>query len=130
MSKTHGLVYWTELMTHDVPTAVKYYGEVCGWEFDVVPMGEGMGDYYLGKVGGQPVVGMMDMAAMGGMAETQPYWLSYFAVDDLDVAIAATTAAGGQVTRAPFVVPGTGRIAILQDPTGAAMGMMTPEPME
>lgn len=129
VSKTHGLVYWTELMTRDVPGAVKYYGDVCGWEFEVMPMGEEIGDYYLGKVAGQPVVGMMDMSAMEGMAEVPPHWFSYFAVDDLDAAVAATTAAGGQVLRAPFVIPGTGRIAILQDPTGAAMGLMTPEPM-
>ena len=35
-------------------------------------------------------------------------------------------AAGGTLVRPVFDVPGIGRIAILVDPTGAAMGMMTP----
>ena len=31
--------------------------------------------------------------------------------------------------REPFDVPGTGRIAILKEPGGAAIGWMTPAPM-
>ena len=35
-------------------------------------------------------------------------------------------AAGGEIRRPPFDIPGIGRIAMIADPTGAALGLMTP----
>lgn len=124
MSQTHGAVWWTELMTRDAAAARDYYGRVCGWEWDAMPMGEAT--YYMGKKDGAPVVGIMDISNGAEFAGVHPQWFSYFAVDDVDAACAATLEAGGQVRRAPWDVPGIGRIAILDDPTGAAMGLMTP----
>lgn len=127
MSEHHGAVWWTELMTRDIEAAKAYYGAVCGWTWDSMPMGEG-GDYHLAMRQGRPVAGAMDMSGMAQMENVPPHWFSYFAVDDVDAAVTATVAAGGKVIREPFEVPGTGRIAILEDPTGAAMGLMTPVP--
>ena len=45
---------------------------------------------------------------------------------DVDAAVAETTALGGEIRRPPFDMPGIGRIAIVADPTGAVMGLMTP----
>lgn len=127
MSENHGKVWWSELMTRDVAGAKAYYKQMCGWEYETMPMPEG--DYHLGMVGGAPTVGIMDMSDLPNLEGVPPHWMSYFAVDDIDAVCAATKTAGGKVLREPFDVPGTGRIAILEDPTGAAMGMMTPEPM-
>ena len=129
MGDTHGAVFWTELMTRDCAAAMAYYGQVCGWEFTTMPDPEG-NDYHIGMRGGQPVVGIMDMAQIPGLESAPPYWFSYFAVDDLEAAVAQTQAAGGKVLRPIFPVPGTGHIAIVEDPTGAALGLMKPEPME
>lgn len=127
MTDTHGAVWWTELMTRDIDGAKTYYSKVCGWDWERMPMPDTeAGDYWLGMRGGRPVVGMMDMTGAPGMDDTPPHWFSYFAVDDVDAAVAATKSAGGSVLREPFEVPGTGRIAILEDPTGAPMGLMTP----
>jgi predicted enzyme related to lactoylglutathione lyase len=52
----------------------------------------------------------------------------YIAVEDVDAAVAATRAAGGRVIKEVFEIPDTGRIAIIADPTGAALGIMTPSP--
>jgi len=124
MEATHGMVWWTELMTRDPDAARDYYTKLCGWEWDPVPMGTST--YWLGKRNGVPLVGVMDMAGQPEFDGTPPHWFSEFAVDDVDAACKATRAAGGKVLRDPWDVPGTGRIAILQDPTGAAMGLMTP----
>jgi len=124
MSDTHGTVFWSELMTPDVEAAKAYYGQICGWTFMTMPMPDGS-DYHLAMLGETPMAGII--ATQDGES---PDWMSYFAVDDLDAAVAATAAAGGSVERAPFTVPGTGRIALLTDPTGARLGLMTPEPME
>lgn len=130
MTETHGTVFWTELMTRDVEAARRYYGEICGWSFETMPMGEGEPDYILGMKDGRPVVGMMDMNATSDDPNAPPFWMSYLAVDDVDAAVAATRAAGGAIAREPFEIPGTGRIAIVTDPTGALVGLMTPDPME
>ena len=126
MSDKHGMVWWTELMTRDVPGAVAYYKATCGWQFDTMPMQDAAGDYYIGKVGETPMIGIMDMTHMTHLDGVPAHWFSYFAVDDVDAAVSATAEQGGQVMREPFEVPGIGRIAILQDPTGAAMGLITP----
>ena len=127
MSENHGKVWWTELMTRDVDGAKAYYTATCGWSFETMPMPDG--DYHLAMIDGAPVAGVMDMSGLEKLKDVPPHWFSYFAVDDVDAAVAATKAAGGQCMREPFEVPGTGRIAIMTDPTGAAMGLMTPEQM-
>ena len=124
MSEQHGTVCWSELMTHDVTKAKAYYTAICGWEFDTMNMGEG--DYHIGRIGETMVAGVMDMADMPGMADMPAYWMTYLAVDDVDAAVKETKAQGGTIHRAPWDVPGVGRIAILADPGGAALGLMTP----
>lgn len=126
MSENHGKVWWTELMTRDVPGAVAYYSAVCGWRF--APMPTDGGTYHVGSRGAQPVVGVMDMTFIPELDDVPAHWFSYFAVDDLDSALAETRGRGGEVVRAPFDISGVGRIAIVQDPTGATMGLMTPAP--
>ena len=55
-------------------------------------------------------------------------WFAYLAVDDVDARVAEATAAGAELMRPIFDVPGVGRIAILKDPTGAGLGWITPAP--
>jgi predicted enzyme related to lactoylglutathione lyase len=129
MPDTHGTVHWTELMTRDVDAAKRFYAELSGWTFVDVQMGPGQPDYVLGMKNERPVIGIVDMSDTSDDKSTDPYWMSYFAVDDVDAAVKMTMAAGGSLEREPFEVPGTGRIAIVRDPSGAKIGLMTPEPM-
>ncbi|MXU64457.1 VOC family protein [Oceanomicrobium pacificus] len=124
MSDLHGRIHWTELMTRDVQGAIDYYTKVCGWSVDGMEMPEGM--YYVAKKGDDMVAGMMNMAEMPGMEDVPPHWFSYIAVDDVDKAVDQTRSGGGTVMREPWDVGGVGRIAIIKDPTGAAIGLMTP----
>ena len=128
MSEKHGLVWWSELITRDVAGAKAYYGALCGWQFKTMPMGE-MGDYHMGMIGEQPVVGITDMGADAHLGDGPAKWVTYFAVEDVDAAVAASKAAGATVTQDPMDIPGTGRIAMLIDPFGTAIGIMTPAPM-
>ncbi|RDC72350.1 VOC family protein [Rhodovulum sp. 12E13] len=125
MSQLHGIVWWSELMTRDVDAAKAYYERVCGWRFDDVPM-EGGVTYNVAMAHGRPVAGVMDMTGLEGMEEVPPHWFTYLAVDDLDVALDEAGAAGGRVMRPPFEVPDVGRIAIVADASGAALGLMVP----
>lgn len=125
MTGTHGLIGWSELMTRDPRRACAYYGAVCGWTWDTMTMEQG-GDYHVAVAQGKPVAGVMDMAGLPGMDDVPPHWFTYVAVDDVDAAASDTEAAGGKVIRAPWDVPGVGRVAILEDPSGAAVGLIAP----
>lgn len=119
----HGTFYWNELMTRDVEAARTFYADALGWQFDAMPMGE-EGTYWVVMVDGKPAGGMMQMA--GPAFEGVPdHWMAYIAVDDIDKRLAAAKAAGASAIREPFDVPGVGRIAIVREPGGAAIGWMT-----
>lgn len=123
----HGKVWWTELNTWDADAAKGYYGEVMGWTFEETATA-GTGEqrpYYIAMRDGQPVAGIFTMVKP--MFEGIPdHWFTYIAVDDLDKTIAASNAAGGEVRRAPFEIPGTGTMAVVADKNGAAMAFIQP----
>ncbi len=125
MGGRHGDIHWTELQTRDAPAAAAFYASVLGWEIEQIAMGDGRAPYTLFRNAGKPVAGVFTMegAQFDGMA---PHWFTFIAVDDVDRTAEAVVAAGGRVHREPFDVPTVGRIAIVADPTGAVVGMMTP----
>ena len=121
----HGTFYWNELITRDVESARDFYCSMLGWTYDEFPMSRG-GTYFVFKEQDQPVAGMFEMNEPH-FEGVPPHWFCYVAVDDVDARVAAAEKAGGMLLRDIFDVPSVGRIAILQDPTGAAIGLMTPK---
>ena len=124
MSEHHGKVWWSQLVSGDVEASVAYYSKLMGWSVDRMPMDGGF-TYYLFKNGDDFMAGAM--GKMPEMGDVPDHWMTYLAVSDVDAAVEATVAAGGKVLNPPFDMPGTGRIAMVADPTGAAVGLMTPE---
>ena len=124
MSTPHGGIAWIELMTRDVPAAKSYYAATCGWDYDEMTMDSGQA-YFVAMSNGKPVAGLMDMAGNEAYSDLPPHWFTYLAVNDVDKAVEQTREMNGTVVRDPFDVPGIGRIAILKDPSGAAVGMIT-----
>lgn len=122
MSETGGIV-WSELMTTEVEKAKAFYGRSLGLAFEA--FGDGAQGYWLARLNGRPVWGIMDMTGKPGGPSG---WFTYMAVDDVDARVAAAEAEGAQLCMPVFEVPTVGRIAILQDPTGAIIGWMKPEP--
>ena len=124
MSWSHGKFYWNELMTRDVEGAKKFYAEAMGWTYDAMPM-PGGGTYWIAKAGDESAGGIFDISGpdYAGVPES---WMPYIAVDDVDARVSKATKAGAKIMKAPFEVPGVGRIAILLEPGGAPIGWMTP----
>ena len=122
MSK-HGTVHWSELMTSDVEGAKAYYSAMCGWTFSEMPMPEGM--YYIAMKGDTPIGGMMSTSNEYFEGQT-PQWITYLAVDDVDAAVKHTNTSGGKTLQDCMDIPGVGRIAMIEDPTGVTLGIMTP----
>lgn len=123
MGWTHGKFYWNELMTRDVERDKKFYAGAIGWTFDGMPMPDGT--YWVANIGGQPAGGLFPINApqFKGVPEG---WMSYLAVDDDDARVKKAQGLGATLMRPIFDVPGVGRIAILKEPGGAAIGWMTP----
>lgn len=123
----HGAFHWNELRTRDVAAAKAFYADVAGWQAEDMPMPGGQGTYTIFNNADGPVGGMVDMTAMMP-AEVPAHWAAFVAVDDVDGAVTAAEKGGGKILMPAFDVPDVGRIAIVEDPTGAAIGIMTPVP--
>jgi predicted enzyme related to lactoylglutathione lyase len=124
MSTAHGTFHWNELMARDVAAAKKFYADTIGWTYDGVPM-PGGGTYWLAKMGDRPVAGIFDISGPDykGVPDN---WMPYLAVDDVDARTKKAVAAGARVMKPAFDVPEVGRIVILMEPSGAAVGWITP----
>ena len=119
--KTHGDFGWCELMTDDVDAALAFYQNVIGWTVETVDVG--MGPYHVMNVGEQPVCGILAKPAEAAGAPN--CWTSYITVDDVDQRVEQAQAAGGTVVVGPMDIPTVGRFAVIQDPTGGAIGIIT-----
>jgi len=119
-----GKVWWNELNTRDVAGSKAFYGNVIGWKFEEMDMGEN-GTYNIAKHGEGSAGGIFPMT--GPQFDGLPqHWMVYFAVDDVAATCAAVKANMGSVKQEPFDVPNFGRIAICIDPSGGAFGIIKP----
>ena len=116
---------WNELMTKDVAKAKAFYGATLGWTFSDMPMQAGA--YTLAHSGPAMVGGVMDMTGVTPPG-APPHWFAYIEVDDVDHRVGLVVENGGKVLRPPFNIPNVGRIAIIADAVGAAVGLMTSTP--
>ena len=118
-----GHFLWMELNTGDVLAAKDFFEKTIGWTFENMPVPEG--DYWIAKANGHSIAGIVDLKAFSPPG-APPHWFSYLWVDDVDERVKRAKEAGASIKRPPFDIPNVGRIAIIQDPTGAVMGWMTP----
>ena len=73
--------YWNELMTRNVEGAKKFYADTSGWSFDAMPMPGGGGTYWVAKIGGEPVAGILDITPRISAPES---WMPDLAVDHVE----------------------------------------------
>jgi predicted enzyme related to lactoylglutathione lyase/uncharacterized protein YndB with AHSA1/START domain len=115
-----GQFSWNELMTSDEAGATKFYSRVFGWQPTDFP-GAGM-KYTIWKQGGKDIAGLMKRPS----EDIPPHWIGYVTVANADATAKTAGEAGGRLLMPPFDVPTVGRIAILQDPQGATLGIFQP----
>ncbi len=116
-----GTFCWTDLSTTDAEGAKAFYGQLFGWEAIDFPV-EPAGIYTMFRLDGRDVAAVAERGADQG----PPAWLSYVSVTDVDDASARALQAGGTVVAEPFDVMDFGRMALLQDPTGAFFALWEP----
>lgn len=111
---------WNELMTPNTKKAKEFYSALFGWKFEDMPMQDMT--YTLIKKGDKGVGGMMQ-TPKGQENFIPPHWMSYVFVDDLEGAVKRAQSLGAKIT-VPIKVAGEfGRLAIIEDPTGAHIAL-------
>jgi predicted enzyme related to lactoylglutathione lyase len=119
-----GTMTWNEVMSRDWEKAKEFYGAVFGFTFGDMS-GEGF-QYATLDLDGRPVGGI------GELPEEMPadipaHWMTYFAVDDADAAVARVRELGGEVRMEPQDTP-YGRMAVVAGPAGEVFSLMGPAP--
>ena len=118
-----GTPSYVELIAPDPAAGAAFYSALFGWDIEELPLPEeaGGGVYRQGKVEGDTVCGISGQ--MPGLEGHPAFWGVYLTVDDVDGAAAKVEAAGGKVEAPPFDVMDVGRMAAIQDPTGARVNL-------
>lgn len=120
-----GTFNWVDLSTTDAAAAKKFYTGLFGWSFTDMPVGEGM-VYTMLYLDGKDVAGLGQMGAEQQAQGMPSHWMSYVSVASADEVAKKVKALDGQVIVEPFDVLDSGRMAVIQDPTGAMLSLWEP----
>lgn len=120
---TPGTFCWTDLSTTDAAAAKRFYTDLLGWTAVDMPVGPDM-TYTMLQIEGKDVTALYQQGPdEQGMP---PHWNSYVSVSSADDIAARVKALGGTVLAEPMDIMDLGRMAIIQDPTGAIVGVWQP----
>jgi uncharacterized protein len=113
-----GSFCWIELGTTDQTAAKSFYSSLFGWAAADMPMGPN--DFYtMFKLEGRDAAAAYTLRPEHRSQGVPPHWMLYVAVDNADAVAPRAAGLGATVVAAPFDVYDAGRMAVLQDPTGA-----------
>jgi uncharacterized protein len=110
-----------ELNTSDVDKAKAFYSGLFEWKLEDMPMSGG-DPYTMIDVGEDGTGGGMMKHPMAGAPSA---WLAYVNVDNVADATKKAKSLGATIIRDVTEIPGYGAFSIIQDPTGAALGLWT-----
>ncbi len=109
---------WIELATTDQAAAGKFYGPLFGWSFNNFPIGPS--DFYtIFQLEGRDTAAAYTLRPEQRSQGVPPHWNLYVSVESADAAAGRAAQLGGKVLAPAFDVFDSGRMANLQDPTGA-----------
>lgn len=126
ISHPAGTFCWWDLGTTDAGAAKKFYTSLLGWEAVDIPVGDGM-VYTMMVVDGKQACALSSLPKEMIDGGIPPIWSSYIAVDDVDATVEKAKSLGGEVMMEPMDVMEEGRMAMIEDPTGAMFGIWQPK---
>ena len=116
----NGVPSWADVGVSDTERCVSFYESLFGWE--VEDQGPEAGGYHMFRIDGRSVAGLGPRQS----DDQTPLWSAYISVDDLDATVAAAEAAGGMVVMPRIDIMSSGSMAVVIDPTGAAVSFWQP----
>jgi predicted enzyme related to lactoylglutathione lyase len=117
-SHAPGSFCWIELATTDPNAAKQFYATLLGWGYADFPM-QPDGIYTIFQLNGRDVGGGYTLNAEMLARHVPPHWMLYVGVASVDESAAKAQSLGATVMAGPFDVMDIGRMAVIQDPTGA-----------
>jgi predicted enzyme related to lactoylglutathione lyase len=121
-----GSFCWIELATTDQGAAKNFYTSLFGWDVNEFPLGPSE-TYTIFQIDGRQAGAAYTMRQEQRAQGVPPNWLLYVTVNSADEAAARVTELGGKVHAGPFDVMELGRMAVIQDPTGAIFALWQPK---
>jgi predicted enzyme related to lactoylglutathione lyase len=117
----NGTPSWVDLQTSDPGAAKSFYTTLFGWTYNDIPVNEDNTAFYsMAQLKGKAVAAI---APAPDQDPTPPHWNCYVTVSDVDGTAARVADAGGTLMMQPFDVMDAGRMAVVQDPTGAFINL-------
>jgi uncharacterized protein len=113
---------WMELATTDHAAAKKFYSELFAWSFTEFPISPDE-LYTMFKVDGRDVGAAYSLGAEQQKQGIPAHWNLYVAVGNADAAVSRAVKVGAKLLAPPLDVFDVGRMAVLEDPTGAAFSL-------
>jgi uncharacterized protein len=110
-----------ELNTTDVAKAKAFYGKLFDWKMEDIPMPDFT--YTTLSVGEGTGGGLMKNPMPG----VPSFWLAYVLVDDINAATQKAKSLGAKIVKEVTEVKDMGWLSIIQDPTGAGLGLWKPK---
>ena len=113
-----GSFCWFELGTTDQEAAKHFYRSLLGWDVEDTPLGPGE-TYTTFTLRGLPAAATHTLRPEDRANGVPPNWMIYVSVESADDRAARAGSLGGTIVAPPFDVFDLGRMAVIQDPTGA-----------
>ena len=107
-----------ELSPDDPNGARDFYSKLFGWKVEAMPNPDGHGEYLMFRTdnGGGGITAKM-------MPEQPTAWMPYITVSSVQATLASAAKLGGGTIVDYTPIGDMGAIAVLRDPTGAALGL-------
>ena len=115
----NGEICWRELNSQNSAAAKEFYQELFGWQSEQSKVADvGYDEIH---VDGKAVGGFMQINEQWGedWQNIPAHWMTYVSVDNCDDTAEKVKENGGNVCVPPFDIPKVGRIAVINDPSGA-----------
>lgn len=124
----HGSFCWSEIAVSDLEKSKAFYINVFGWEFHKSEnTGEEMVYLEFSSTKAEypdSAMYQIDPKMFGG-TPPPPHINQYVSVDNVDESLEKVTALGGSIIFGPYDIPNVGRMAVINDPTGALISLIT-----
>jgi len=125
-SHVPGTFCWPELATTDQKGGVAFYRALLGWDVVEQPIGP-TEVYSMFTLRGLEVAAASNLQADERQLGVPSHWNSYVSVANADESAKRAQELGGKILAPAFDVMDAGRMAVLQDPTGAVISVWQPK---
>src|SRR5579859_1976842 len=118
-----GTFSWADVASTDIQKSKKFLTSLFGWTSQEMHTGDGKPDYTMFYKDNQVVAG----GSPTYMPTMPSFWNNYVTVNNVDETVANVEKLEGKIIMPPMDVLDSGRMASIQDPTGANLSLWQPK---